>query len=142
MLNVREKQKKKTKPINNKDKIKVGEIVLRKNKQQNDKFAPKYIGPYIVTHKHETGSYLLSDMEKKHNIVEHRKNLKRVASNASVKRFKCNHDKAYEDVTDNEEGRIVEANDVVRDITNSDLPKRGYNKLDELSYRRQKKCLL
>ncbi|KAM0687789.1 hypothetical protein COBT_000965 [Conglomerata obtusa] len=46
-------------------------------------------------------------MDKKHNIIEQRRNLKRIASKQIVKKFNCDH----EGVTDYWHGGIVEGRD-------------------------------
>ena len=50
--------------------FKIGDLVLKENqnvttleRSQRGKFAPNWMGPYIITHKYGSGAYRLSSMD-------------------------------------------------------------------------------
>lgn len=61
----RNTQQKLSRPLNEKDKIKIGEIVHYKNLNKENKLDTKWIGPFIVEHADNVGSYVISDTNKK-----------------------------------------------------------------------------
>lgn len=77
-------QTKKLKEIKECDKLKIGDVVMYRQPIRQDKLQPKWIGPYVIVANNSNVSCIIQDLEKKIEIVAHRKQLKRVAKDNRI----------------------------------------------------------
>lgn len=114
LLQLRNEEKRKnTKELKEKEKLKIGDVVLMKNQNKRGKMDHKWEGPYIVKDTNNVGSYIITDSANKLDLVVHRNNLKKILRNDISESLMCTHPdgiekEKFEDKLFSRQRRIVD----------------------------------